>query len=308
MVTVAGGTGKWATKVILYVRDNPSIIAEAVTLTAAAAVFVADWLDNTQSNSVATATLGILALLAFTSLVERLSRLDRIYRSTLRLQRELGTGDFADTIVRRIATLDASAANCARADIVDVWPRLSSVDHASNFASACDLRILQTWTGQLASFDQALLQAATRGCRIRILLLDPESVLATYRSRDLAKKEDYGRAVIMSDLGDMAVILAKCHGGSMEVRVYDAMNSISMYAFDEPGPDDHPPHRTRIFGPFWQNVFALESPQIQVEGDRSILAQRADEHFDTLWHHVRTKRLCPDAEGAVTFAQVLEQR
>lgn len=277
----------WLIRTARYLRANPSTVTEVLTLLAGVVVLILDVAKVLDIDAMVSWTVVILTLLAISGLLERAARLERIDQGTQQVNRFLHDGGLASAIQ---APLDHSfrlQTMCSEIGVAGAYSVLSDVPLVKAFQSAeRDIRILQTWTGNLPNIKDELARAAGRGCSVRVLLLNPYSEIAKYRSRDLEYIDELGRDSILPELRMLAQAAAAPEAkGGLEVRVYDALPSISIYAYDH----------TRIVGVFWQKVFAMASPQVRIEADHGTLAPMIDAHFEAVWDHPRTKILTPSS-------------
>lgn len=88
----------------------------------------------------------------------------------------------------------------------DVVKKSGIVEFCSNFPieqykellnkSDGEILILQTWIGYFQLIENSLQVASERGCKIRILILDPSSNQCRYRSRSLTEDDDFAEKSI----------------------------------------------------------------------------------------------------------------
>ena len=98
-------------------------------------------------------------------------------------------------------------------------------------AAKHEIRILQTWIGNLIPLSNSIRNAATRNCKVRILILNPDSDQSVYRSKDFGKNDDYARNFINENLIDLNNLIQSSN--NIEVCLYDVTPVFSMYAADD---------------------------------------------------------------------------
>lgn len=186
-----------------------------------------------------------------------------------------------------------SADRLAKAGIVDVHDCMPDDVIARRFAAArSSICILQTWIPNLPQIERAMAQAIGRGCRVRILLLDADSVHCSERSRDLGHVDRTTiRNGIELNLKQLAGWLDGPLRAAVEVRTYRATPTMSLYACDD----------ARWLGLFWRKRRCSQGPHVEIGGADSVLGHEADRHFEDLWdsgQRVDFARLVPEAETA----------
>ncbi len=156
------------------------------------------------------------------------------------------------------------------------------------------VRVLQTWSGEFNSLGSSLIQAAERGCDVRILLLDPDSEHAKHRGIDLKHGEEKVRMFIDNDLTILSTLRAKSERAkrNIEVRLYRSTPVIAVHGWDD----------TNVVGTYWCGKHSQEGPQYEVVGrlesgsDDPYLAEAINEHFNNLWKHA-TEYEWPQSDG-----------
>lgn len=136
------------------------------------------------------------------------------------------------------------------------------------------IRILQTWIPNLLQIERSLGQAAARGCRVRILLLDASSIHCVERSRDLGYVDESTIADgIGLNLKQLASFVTADLRSRVEVRLYRATPIMSLYACDD----------LRFLGLFWRKRRCSQGPHLEIGGRDSVVGVEADRHFEDLW-------------------------
>ncbi|HJQ27960.1 MAG TPA: DUF5919 domain-containing protein [Rubrobacter sp.] len=175
------------------------------------------------------------------------------------------------------------------------------------FQQASSIRVLQTWIGNLDRIADSLRKAANNNCTVQILLLDPNSVQARYRSKDQGENETAAKQRIEINLNHLERLMSEPNTrGNIEVRTYDATPTMTIYGYDN----------IDIVGLYWRKKAAISFPQLMVnrqkgqerpglwpkeqegtglwsrfgrssgengEAEQPYFAQAVREHFEDLW-------------------------
>jgi hypothetical protein len=149
------------------------------------------------------------------------------------------------------------------------------------------VRILDTWTdlGGWGIMDH-IKEAASNGCRVEMLLLDPRSDHVKYRAEAMDKSADFVEGQIVDELETLCRLSFRLQGSdnrNLEVKVYDATPTNHIYDFDG----------TMLIGIYWRKSPSYSGPQIEIDSqnERSSetdLVRRINEQFEDLWKHSKT--------------------
>jgi Domain of unknown function (DUF5919) len=149
------------------------------------------------------------------------------------------------------------------------------------------VRILDTWTdlGGWGIWNH-IEEAASNGCRVEMLLLDPRSDHVKYRAEAMDNSADFVKGQILEELQTLRRLsfrLQESDNRNLEVKVYDAAPTNHIYDFDG----------TMLIGLYWRKSPSYSGPQIEIvaEHERSSeteLVRRIHEQFDDLWTHSKT--------------------
>lgn len=149
-------------------------------------------------------------------------------------------------------------------------------------AEAEEVVILNTWIPELNILDDALVEALARGTYVSILMLHPDSHIAQLRSQALQGatqarfREDRVRPGVRHCLEVLASIARTLDDEGrrhLRVRLYDSLPSISVYGVDD----------RALFSVFLHGQLAVKSPQIEVEGQDSLMGRLVFRELETLW-------------------------
>ena len=195
------------------------------------------------------------------------------------------------TLSRIIDERNAELNKLKRAGVRTIHKRLAHARLADYFEEADrSIRILQTWSGDFNNIADTLVRAVNRGCQIRILLLNPESVQAQQRGKDLGYVDS---SVVKTLIRNDLEILRKCYlrcgevKNRIQVRLYDSTPVIPIYGYDN----------TNVVGIYWRQKHSQEGPQLEVRnpevdyhhGSNMYLAETVAEHFEDIWNDEKTK-------------------
>jgi hypothetical protein len=149
------------------------------------------------------------------------------------------------------------------------------------------VRILDTWTdlGGWGIMDH-IEKAASNGCRVEMLLLDPRSDQVKYRAEAMDYPADFVKGQIVEELETLCRLSFRLHESdnhNLEVKVYDAAPTNHIYDFDG----------TMLIGIYWRKSSSYSGPQIEIvaQNERSSetdLVRRIKEQFEDLWTHSKT--------------------
>jgi hypothetical protein len=149
-------------------------------------------------------------------------------------------------------------------------------------AEAEEIVILNTWIPELNILDDALVEALARGTYVSILMLYPDSQIAQLRSQALQGatqarfREDRVRPGVRHCLEVLAAIARTLDDDGrrhLRVRLYDSLPSISVYGVDD----------RALFSVFLHGQLAVKSPQIEVQGQDSLMGRLVFRELETLW-------------------------
>ncbi|BCJ75309.1 hypothetical protein CS0771_48530 [Catellatospora sp. IY07-71] len=161
-------------------------------------------------------------------------------------------------------------------DIHEIFP---TSDVVRGFANARSIRIVQTWIPDVIPMLRAMRAAAERGCKIQVLLLDPNSPVAPLRARELGYTElDATRQNVEANLAELRRF-ARLAGvaANLEVRLYDGLPVAAIHAYDD----------TIFMSLYWRQTPAIQGPQFEVRKGNSVLADTIELHIRDLWAAAR---------------------
>lgn len=172
---------------------------------------------------------------------------------------------------------------------------------SKRFQQASTIRILQTWIGNLDGISDSLRKAANNNCKVQILLLDPDSEQARYRSIDKGQTDTAAKQLINSNLDLLQGLMSEqSTKNNITVKTYDATPILTIYGYDN----------IDFVGLYWRKKAAISFPQLMVnrqkgqerpglwprlgrpssengEADPPFFAQAVREHFEDLWEEAK---------------------
>lgn len=136
--------------------------------------------------------------------------------------------------------------------------------------------ILGTWLTNWPPFQSGFIEAVKSGVPIQILLLDPNSIIAKQRSKDLGFEENSFRPVALFDQLKVFFKENNLRDSRIELRFYDRMPPFTLYAVDE----------CLIMGIFWIGVGRGSStgPHFEIYEKSSCFGSYSMETFYNIWN------------------------
>lgn len=165
------------------------------------------------------------------------------------------------------------------AGFVDLHDTLPTSQVARLFATAKEVFIAQTWIPDLVPLLRSLAKAAEKECKIRILLLSPDSGYTQLRTAELGYEESNQANInITANLAELSRFCRDKEAlrKQIEVRLYDAMPSACVYRADS----------TAYVGFFWRKLPAIQGPHIEFRTGPATgsFYGTIEAHFDDLWN------------------------
>ena len=145
------------------------------------------------------------------------------------------------------------------------------------------LLILDSWMwDNVDGLEDIFRQLAFRKVSIRILLLDPDSVFAQQRSRDLRFDENHVPNCIRNNVKSFIRFRKKFRMNKLEIRYYTALPSLTLYIYDNQS----------FVGFYLHNSTSLTGPQLQVlikneKQEATLLGGYIEEEFATIWERAK---------------------
>jgi len=149
---------------------------------------------------------------------------------------------------------------------------------AAVFSQCClvakrEIRIMQTYIPGGKPLPDEVLAAARAGCRVRVLLLNPNSMLAAQRMKDIGYDGDIRRLLVAAETLEAIIRKRGALANGVEVRFFDSLPPFSMFAADE-----------QIFlGLFWPGKENMGEPHVALREGASDFGTAASESFEALW-------------------------
>jgi len=141
--------------------------------------------------------------------------------------------------------------------------------------------MLSTWISHLDFLEEALLAAIDRRADVRIMLLNPTSIVTRLRDEALQAR---GIFTLDGDVKDqvegcldlLQSIAARVDDrklANLKVKLFDTQPSIAVYQADE----------HYLVGVFLHDRMAVDSPQFEIEGSDTVAARVYLRECDTIW-------------------------
>lgn len=213
---------KWVQIFVAFFIDNVSILA---TLGAAAYIVARQSISATKlpPDDLATATLGVVGLLALSELVERYRRLTTIDKTTKQVWELLNN---------RLADHPSALA------FFHKLPDFDSYVQGANQVDLCGVALTSTVNRQLSNLREQLIQ----GTKVRILIVDQNSSTALNAAQERSEipSTGYYRSKLDTTLQDLSYLQQiqdkSVQKGSLEIRLISYPPSFALYSFDAGRP------------------------------------------------------------------------
>jgi hypothetical protein len=143
--------------------------------------------------------------------------------------------------------------------------------------SSGQVKILCTWIAKFDEMSDSLVQAVQNDCKVRILLLHPETECAVQRSRDLAEDDSFAASKIYENIDGLKRLCTAFRNrkgqSNLRLRLYNTIPGHYLHIIDD----------YMLLGSYSVGVRASESPQIEVEDSNSELYCAMSDYFDAVW-------------------------
>lgn len=203
---------------------------------------------------------------------------------------------FLITQIDRLKLLDNVSAQLSKLDIDAIADKLKNEHYAgivkvhqgfpegtfSEYLASAkrEVVILQTWIPNLLRFESMLEAAVNRRVRVRVLLLQPTSLVVGLREEALRVVQDPGagpdvRAGVELSLSVLASIFGRtgAQRDLLQVRIYNSLPAVAVYKTDE----------HYLVSSFLHGQLAINSSQLEIAGDHAAMARQIQRELDTLW-------------------------
>lgn len=292
MATSDERAGSRPAKLWRFIRRYATTIVEFVTAAAGLTVFVLDFFVQLELNEqLPTIIVALLALLATSALLERVTKLDDVDRKLDVVHSFIAGGEFDRKIERVSESASASLRRFRAAGMRWTYRNLDEAKLGDALKGVKAIRILATWTGISTMLSAILPDLARSGCVIHILLLQHTSDYARLRSRELGHDDaEYAPGRIVNELNEFNWMIGNdpVIRQRLTVKAYDGSPVVYLIAYDS----------TRLLGLFWRNRMTIQTPLLELVGARdddpgtdrrSDVVKLIDSHFDDMWNDPRTK-------------------
>jgi hypothetical protein len=205
---------------------------------------------------------------------------------TLFLLLEIDRLKLLDNVSAQLSKLDIDAiAGELRRDhyggVAKVHRRFPEDEFAAYLESAeRDVAILQTFVPNLQRFETRLEDAIKRHVRVRVLLLQPTSLVVGLRAEALSLVQDPARSPdVKANVEFCLSVLASIFKNTgadperLQVRVYNSLPATAVYRADE----------HYFVSSFLHGQLAIDSSQIEIDGDDTSMAREIQRELDILW-------------------------
>ncbi|MGW0522144.1 hypothetical protein [Crossiella sp. NPDC003009] len=185
-----------------------------------------------------------------------------------------------DEIDAKVDAVRRAVAQGFEQGLVAVHPNLANEDYIRYVKQARQVTILNTWIPNLQRLKESLGEALDRRAEVRILLLYPNSMVASLRddalrARGRSNPEWNVRSGVRHNLGILKELVTekRRRAGHLKVKVFNSLPSAAVYKAD-----------THYYvSVFLHGQLAIESPQLEIQGSGSLLGRQFQQELDTLW-------------------------
>lgn len=230
---------------------------------------------------IAPLTLTILALIAVSLLVNRYKMEvmgKRIERSASGIQQSID-----QEIKPAFQEIHSKLGKLWSAGVVGIHEQLPKESILQRIRHARKtVKFLGTMMEDNLISEDAFKLAAQNGSEIQILLVDPNSKVATERSMQLGLHKDHVKIKTLTRIKELSALSAR-NQIKIEVRIYDsAIPALYACICDE----------YALIGFYWRNNRVTETPMIEVEGIHSTpLGRLVEKEFTTIWNEAKVINL-----------------
>jgi hypothetical protein len=287
------------------VRRALKLAPDVLAIIGAIIVVVAASIIKVNDDALIQTTAAILAFLATSQLIVRVTTIEKIESDIGDLKDAAGSagviqkriGEVADYLhgdeldsrfITSASLANGVLVNFRRAGLSAAYNALSDVDLIKEMRLArSSIRIISTWTGCLISLGETLIEKARQGCDVRILILRHDSKYAELRGAELDPTDEMTASrQIKTEILEFNRLFRQ-HPElrtTLQVRAFDARPPMCMFSQD----DD------RLIGLIWPGLNAMDGPVVRVTAQPvaeqpSSLADIADRQFERLWLASSTK-------------------
>lgn len=169
-----------------------------------------------------------------------------------------------------------------RGNTADLFQECPTQDIALSLSGARkEVVLLNNWIPNFDGLHRGIRDALSRGARVRILMMNPKSPYIEKRGRELGLEDPWLLgSYIDLDLASMNDFFRDSRGaGSVEVRLFDEMPPIPVYASED----------EMYIGWFFKGKRAVTCPVVKIRGNASPLFKEIMATFEWLWDRHSTK-------------------
>ena len=161
-----------------------------------------------------------------------------------------------------------------KSGIVSVHPQMPYGQFEEKVKNAKrEIIILQTWLKALNPISEGMIEAAARGVKIRILILNPNSEMARQRGVELGLERDSGRPKALFE-GIRSAFKKHDLEGKVEVRMHERIPPFSLYLVDD----------WMMAGTYWHGRGSVSNPMLEIKGlDKDKLGWYYLDTFEEIW-------------------------
>jgi hypothetical protein len=271
-------------RIVTVISENISTVFELLTVGLGMVAFVWSTFFEVSVDALVPIVVAILASLAITTLLERVTKLAKLDRKVDDVVKK--TAEIPERVVEAISSINSQVTLFRNSGITGGCETLDWHDLAKRMENAKSIRILSNWVGALSELGPTFVRAANRECEIQILVLQHNSEYAKQRSIELSHGTfpDFVQSQIASEIEQFAKLYREnpILKRYMTVKAYNICPVMCLFAYDD----------IRLLGLFWRGEYVMHSPFLELDGrtaQRSAVIQRIDKHFRMIWDDVNTR-------------------
>ena len=200
-----------------------------------------------------------------------------------------------------IRAMSRSLINERYGGIATVQNSLYVKDIEKIFIGSKSIVIMNTWIPNLDALSKSLITAINNRSETRIMMLYPNSGVATLRSEALIgtgdgkKQDDRVKMGVLQCLETLNLIVGEIQPQNrryLKIKLFNSLPSISVYAADE----------CFFISFFMHGQLAIKSPQLEVHSETSTFGKSVLQEINTLWKI--GEEICDIGNWSIELSQI----
>jgi hypothetical protein len=170
--------------------------------------------------------------------------------------------------------------NAGIKEVDERFPEAAFLDALNRLNAGDEVRILQGWLTNASSLSPHLWEAAERGCKIRLLLMNPASAVALERARQL-NVTDLKALSSLEEISRLRLKRSSAATNNFKVRRYQVLPGVTM----------HTAGAVCCYVGFFLNENANNTIHIAVEHKSSLMNTTMNTYFEDIWGDQSTEEV-----------------